>query len=129
VVLLAGGLYPILRHRPWKFAAERQAILEISRHYPMLRLMKLETLDPRQAAEARRRGDPDAPATSGWGLLTAVEVHGENIQSLTGFRRELRNHPLLSKAFAGSAVVRGGGWSIAGENDDMRIEVEFLFLP
>src|SRR4029450_6386813 len=93
-VLLAGSLYPVLRHQPWKFAAERHATRETPRKYPKLRPKKLETLDSRQTGEVRRRVNPDAQPISGWGLLTAVEVHGENILSLTAFRRELKDHPL-----------------------------------
>jgi len=127
VLLLAGSLYPVLRHQPWKFAAERQAIGDMVGRYPKLRLAKMKVLDPEEAAAAERRWDPGNPARSRWGLHLKVHVDPFDSQSLTAFRRELKNHPMLAKSFASEITSFDCGWWVAGE-EPVDIPVDFLLL-
>jgi|SRR6185503_13212152 len=104
-VLLAGSLYPVLRHQPWKFSSEREIVRDIARRHSKVRLLKLEKVDPEQSLAAYHRFHPHSSVNLRWGVLLEVRILDDDFRSLRDFRLELRTHPLLTKSLPGHVMI------------------------
>jgi hypothetical protein len=127
MVLLAGSLYPILRHQPWKFAGQRQTLRNIAGRHPRLRLVNMAAMDPEETTATLRRWNTGKSEGTRWGLRFEIHVDPDDVRSLTTFRRELKDHPMLTKTFGSVLTNIDCGWWVAGEEPD-RIKCDFLLL-
>jgi len=106
-VLLAGSLYPILRHQPWTLLRERWAVQEVVEGHPKVKLVRL-------VAERGPR------------LRVEIQVPPDDVAKLVAFRKALKYHRVLSKHEIQAEV----GWRCdRGGEPSAPIECTFLVLP
>lgn len=116
-ILMLGGLYPLLRHRDWRFYRERQAVEEILERHPKLQLLRLVVVS-----------DPPEADRAGPALLVEVQLQLSDVAEVIAFRRALKDHRLLSKT---SLVTTSAcsWWIVSDEKPPSTFDVGFLLIP
>jgi hypothetical protein len=98
IILVGGGLAPLLWLNPWRYSQEKRELFKILRRHPRVELNALEALKGVRVTEMIRRFDRDEASRPTHALLMKVSVPFD-IDEIKSFRREVKDHPLLSKTF------------------------------